>query len=590
MSAVGRIAGLIGTLLLVAFFARWWSAGGLDAVTRSVGVVSSALLIVFAVIDGREEPAPRKGVGPRALSVGLFVLAAATAVAAAEASRRVDRTWDLRADPVDALQPHTIGVLTSLSFDVEIYAFFANQSPEQRRFRALLRRAAEHSDRLQVTWADPLREPRLADELKVDADHERGQVVIRGNGGEQRLGLSFDQAALSRALARLASPEERRVCWTVGHGEADPDADADPRGFGTVVLALESEAYSVVPVNTMSGDIPASCDALVVARPVVDFLPFELDALARWTKSGGRTMVVVDRGLTPNLGKDLARYGVHVGVEDVADRDPAHALATADESVLVVLPGERRAHPITRGLPAAIVLGGAVSVRWEPTAGLSGEELFSTGPRGVEGGGEEAIVPLAVAVQVEDPSQIAVALNHDPAREVAEAVLRTLQAERPSDVWTLASPVTPSPAMTMLASRIAGRPIPSEEAERWRTVDNVARSVIETMRRERAVGGAALGAFAERPGGRILVLGDGDFATNQLASLGSNRDLFLGGIGWLVEDPSVGARAGSGAERILVQRSHLGLLFLNLVLVIPGLALAAAALRVARRAPRESAR
>lgn len=495
-----RLAGWLGTALLVAFFARWWAREGLDELGRWVGFASSALLIAFVAFDREQErPAARS---PRQLQVALAALTLATAVASAEAARRVDRVFTLRADATEVLAPHTVATLKDLSFDVEVIAFFSGHSAEQRRFRGLLDRARAHTDRLAVTWVDPLREPALAETYGVEADHERGQVILRARGEEQRIGLAFDQVAFTRALDRLMHPQERRICWSEGHGEADPDDDRDPREFGLAVLSLESESYTVAPVSLLAGDVPRACDALVIARPLLDFGAPELDALRRWTASGGGVALLLDRGAAPRLVAFLAELGLEVRDADIQEVDPAHRLATSDGSVLVSLPGERRDHPVTDGLPGAVVLGSARSVRAAAREVADTVELVATSATALEGGGNTGPIPVASVATVTAPDRVAGATD---------------------------------------------------------------------------VGGS--GAFAVRPGARWLVIGDADFASNQMVSLGNNLDLFLNGVAWVTGDDGQGARPVRGAERVIVRRTELGALFLLLVVGIPGGALALATLR-----------
>ena len=108
-----------------------------------------------------------------------------------------------------------------------------------------------------------------------------------------------------------------------------------------------------------------------------------------------------------------------------------------------------------------------------------------------------------------------------------------------------------------------------------------------------AAGDAAADASAVAPdadvpraaGGRVVVFGDSDFATNELLDQASNQDLFLNVLAWLAgEENQISIRPNEAAKGSLT----LGLLeglFLALVslLVLPGLAVAGAVATWLRR-------
>ncbi len=94
-----------------------------------------------------------------------------------------------------------------------------------------------------------------------------------------------------------------------------------------------------------------------------------------------------------------------------------------------------------------------------------------------------------------------------------------------------------------------------------------------------------LGADAQEPvaGGRVVVVGDSDFASNLYAGWGNNRDLFLNSVAWLVdEEDQIGERSESGDVLELTVLSGALLVLVNLLL-LPALAIAGAVLASMRR-------
>jgi hypothetical protein len=79
--------------------------------------------------------------------------------------------------------------------------------------------------------------------------------------------------------------------------------------------------------------------------------------------------------------------------------------------------------------------------------------------------------------------------------------------------------------------------------------------------------------YTPAPGGRLVVFGDTDFASNQYLALGNNRDLVLNLFAWLVsEDEQLGERP-EGGEPLELSDAQGTWLCLSSVGFIPGIAL-----------------
>ena len=90
---------------------------------------------------------------------------------------------------------------------------------------------------------------------------------------------------------------------------------------------------------------------------------------------------------------------------------------------------------------------------------------------------------------------------------------------------------------------------------------------------EGAIGRAVPVDFAPKAGGRLVVIGDSEFASNGYLSLGNNLDLFLNTIAWLVEEENqIGERPELG-EALTITEMQSGLVCVLANLLVPGLAL-----------------
>lgn len=550
--------GLAGASLALCGGVSAATTGGVGPDAVSLLTVAGVLLVAYSASDRQSlgEIVGSRQVRYGAGSVVLVALAAGVAVGTYAVARRNDRTWDWTRAHAFTLSDQTVRVLGSLPADVEVKAFFRPNTPSRAAFGDLVGRMAERSDRLRVEWIDPLANPLAAKEALVTGDH--GVVLLKAGDRERRLEGEIREEEFTRELLLLSSEEDHAVCWVLGHGEPDPDDDQLPEGFGGVRTELEAANYRVVPVRTAQEPIPSTCEVLVIARPAVDPLPFEREALAAYVAAGGRAVVLVDlfsrRGAmfdVPELVADLGRYGVEVGEDVVFDLNQKHRMLGSDDPTMVVLSGaDLEPHPVTRSLGAALVLPGARTVRFSATDGLTGATLLRTSrdawaettpddPNPDEGLEPIGELPLMVAVEVTDPAALQV-LPRPP--------------EPPPEP---AAPESPS------AAPEGGRPTAPPGAA------DAARGVPAD--------------FAPAAGGKLVVLGDTDFASNRYLALGNNRDLLLNVIAWLAEEPDqLGERPEPG-EVLEITEAGESLLCLGSLLVVPGAALLVAAGVLLRR-------
>jgi ABC-type uncharacterized transport system involved in gliding motility auxiliary subunit len=562
--AIG-LAGLFCLLMFLSLLFLHWGKVT-DPWTAGFGIAAGVLLALYGVLDretlerGATSRAFRFGGG----AVAMVLLAGAVGVAAFELAEDHDHRWDISRDKRFSLSDKSEKVAAELEGDVEVYAFFSTGSGERYQFEKLMEGYQQASSRIEVQFFDPLRHPRMADRFTVTSDY--GTVVLVSGDDRQRLESSFHEEAVTDALIRLMSAEDHRLCWAMGHGELDPDDDAGSEGLGTVVIKLEDQNYTVTKSNVFTQGIDRECEVLVVARPTREWLPLELERLAVYLAEGGRVFVLLEAGTVPGFAEELQRYGVIVGNDVVIEVDPAHRIADVeDPSVIALSEGNYAVHPITEPLRSIIVFWVARSVKGDPlrpgvrthellqasseswgetTLDFDPEDLAASPEAFLPTEGQDLIgrVPLMVAIEVLDPNVLEV--------EVPEAS-GVLPAEDPGPEL----PLRPSLA-------VPGSGIDLDD-----------------------VSGAVPDDFAPKPGGRLVVVGDSDFASNRLLTIPNNQDLFTNTIAWLVEEEAQIAQAPEPEQGDTLTLTVLeGLLVVLVsVFVVPGLAVGLAILAMLRR-------
>lgn len=434
------------------------------------------------------------------------LLAFGIAVTANVVAFQYDEQWDLTETKRYTLAPQSVDVAKQLDREIEVIAFFRSGMPDESNFKELMRRYEEHTSLLRVEYYDPWANPTMAEQNDVRT--ESPVVILKVGDNQQRLETALDEQAFTSALVRVNSDVQHSMCVVTGHGELELMDDQGPDGIGIAKQKLEGVNYKVEALSLQTTQpTPESCEVLILASPQIDLMAAERDRLAQYVAAGGGLIVTVDPMVAPETAADLSRYGVKVGNDLVIEADPYRqtqggpTYVMLDEASFEGASGE--SHPITAKLKGGGLLGNVRSVgKGADVPGLSVQVIASASEKSwaetsladaqdtwVPDAGVDVVgkVPLAVVVEVADPAAV-----------------------RTSTVATLPVDGAATPAVAIEA-------VPTLPA---------------------------------KAGGRVIVYGDGDFASNKLITIGVNQDLLLNAVAWIVgEEDQVTIRpneAGKG--------------------------------------------
>lgn len=617
--AVSRLSAVLGSLglgMLLAGAALSWLLGTAEISAQLSVAVGVGLLVAAAV---KERTLVQETLQSRSFSYGggsslIVLLAGMLAVLAFVVADKYDRSVDLTSDSRHSLSQRTLSVLGGLSEPVKLVAFYEDDSAEQASFHTMARRFQEHAGQLELQMVDPLREPVLAKKYEITSEY--GAVILEAGERQRRLsGLPLEKE-LAEALLLLFSDVEHRVCWSMGHGEASPDDTQAPDGFGGIVTRLEGLNYTVTKSHVLTEGIDKKCELLLILRPLLDWLPYEMESLAAYLAQGGQVFAALEPGMAPGFSRSMSRYGLLVGEDVIVDVNPKNRLMGVDDSSFVVLTHDDvLAHPITRDLSAALVLGIARSVTpGEVPEGLQATRILETSedawaetqmadfPNVAPDEGElRGSVSVMVAVSVDDPSAIAVAEvagGVDRSQDIRVRLMEWFGAQFSREVDSLNDSLRfredlgagdrDIEAVIGAMEELFGKQLLEDAPlESFQTIGDVAEALtgdaVDTLALEGSEGLGVPLDFAPVPGGRLVVIGDADFAGNRLMEFGNNQDLFLNTVAWLAkEERQIGERPQEGDKLALTGFGE-GLICLVSIVFVPGGAVFMALLLMARR-------
>lgn len=528
---------------------------------NAVGIVGMLLLVAFLFLDKDEVGGffSARSTARGFASVILICLGAILVFAVNKLSKDHNTEWDWTSTGAHTLSEQTVQLVTGLDEPVEIVAFFQTGQPEEKAFKGMIDRLSQFSDKLSIEVMDPNLNPRAASTYGNVSAY--GTVILKQGEREQRMENDFGEEAFANALVNLTSRADHTICFTTGHAEGGVDDDMTETGMGGLVLKLES-ANNVVEELELYRQVtvPERCEVVVIAGPRIDPLPQEREMLARYVARGGTLMVLLEPLSTPQLAADLKRYGVAVGDDIVLENNPELLFAGGDVSMLMFNEDSFDHHPITKDLKMGMMVL-ARSVRKTGVPGIDVQELITTsdqayGETDLLSGAEPTVdpdtelvgkIPVMVVAEVVDPEAMEIGPTFTPAKKLPlpDAPPPEEEAEEGAEDAPAEAPEVPEEA--------------PEEAP--------AEPVVEASPLPEG--------YTRKPGGRVVVFGDSDFANNSGIMIGNNMDLFLNSVAWVVgEEDQISIRANEAkAGTLTMNLVQTFLVWMLALFVIPPLCL-----------------
>lgn len=435
----------------------------------------------------------------------LLILAAAGLLAWLSTRYVYEADWT--ANNRNSLTEASVELLESLEGPVAITAWAREGQGLRASIKDFVARYQRVKPDVTLAFRNPDTAPQEARDLGITTD---GTLVIAYQGRTELVQSPTEQP-VTNALSRLARQGTRRVVFLTGHGERSPEGKAN-FDLGAFGRALEDKGIRLETHNlAKSSRLPDDTALLVIASPKVGYLQGEADLVREWVAGGGNLLWLDEPGGTPSLGPVADALGVSFLPGTVVDpttrvfgiQDPANAL-------VVDYPDSG----LTQGLkavtlyPQAAALAHGDATGWQAKPVLTTVERTWTETGGLTGelafdeGSRERAGPLTIGL--------------------------ALTREAPGG---------------KRASRDGGGP-QSNGADTGEATSEASADERENRTQ------------------RVLVVGDGDFLSNQFLGNGANLDLGVRAVNWLVGDdrfieiapkaaPDTGLQLGSTASAVI---------------------------------------
>jgi ABC-type uncharacterized transport system involved in gliding motility auxiliary subunit len=169
---------------------------------------------------------------------------------------------------------------------IHVTAFATDNDVVRGHIRDLMARYQRHKPDVDLQFVNPDAEPERTRDLGITMD---GELLIAYQGRSEKV-QSLSEQSITNALLRIARQKHRKVAFLGGHGERDPNGQAN-HDFGQFGKLLEQKGIELTRLNLAeTPEIPADISLLVIADPRVSLLPGEVHLLNQYVDQGGNPL------------------------------------------------------------------------------------------------------------------------------------------------------------------------------------------------------------------------------------------------------------------------------------------------------------
>ncbi len=520
------------------------AAGGIYyAVTREFGVVPLSLvwggllsLLLFFYINFTEirrftsQRSTKHGANMAVMIAVFAVIIALVGVMSVRYKVRTDLTETGRY----SLSRQTVKILKSLEHDVEAVAFYRGDERSRQAMHDLLEEYSYHTPKFSFHFVDPDKRP--IETAKYGVTSYR-TTLIRSRGKQETVGFESEEK-LTNALLKVISDKVKTIYFLKGHGEKDLK-DGEKTGYKLAKAAMEKETFKVSELLLVNQErVPEDAAILVIAGPKTDFLPAELVKIRSYVDGGGSLLFLLDPLLAPTISTHLSGYGFKVGNDIIIDKQSK--MLGANYLTPVVMEYNQK-HMIGRDFRFVTFfpVARSIEVKEDPAKGMF--NLAKTG--------SSSWAKSKGKLEEED---IKFNADDDQRGPISLAAVSVIKVKDKSNA------AAPAPAK---APSVAGKP--------GDTVVTPKSTLTEGVNRW----------------GRIIVVGDSDFAGNAYLNLMGNKDFFLNMVGWLAKETALVSVRKKPTELtpLTLTDTQNNLVFWLCVILMPTLMLAIGIAVVGRR-------
>ena len=304
------------------------------------------------------------------MGVLLFIIAILLAWLSTRYSIQADWTQSGRHTLSDA----SIQVLNRFQGPLQVTAYAREQTDLRDAIKKLINKYQRVKPDIVLRFVNPDAVP---DEVRNFGIDVNGELVFRYQGRHE-LVRKGNESEIANALQRLLRASDRWLAFIEGHGERNPLGKAN-HDLGEWGQTLRQRGFLFQSINLADqGVIPDNTTVLVIASPLIELLPGEVNIILDYLKRGGNLLWLTDPGENSGL-KDLADYlHVTIGKGTVIDSS-GQLIGLDDPTVAMVTASLYGPHKALENFTYTTLFPKTTSVTAKPDSPWTVKTLLTTG-------------------------------------------------------------------------------------------------------------------------------------------------------------------------------------------------------------------
>ncbi len=241
---------------------------------------------------------------------------------------------DVSSNKLYELTEQTKQIVGAVDEEVNIYVL-ADEDSSDGVLKQTLDRYAQLSDKIKVSYIDPLLNPRFAADYTSDVTITQNSVIVETDKRSkvipytdmyeietdystyQQSVTGYDaEGQLTSAISYCTSDDMPKIYFLAGHNEYTFDS-----GFNA---AIEKENIDYETISLMECDkIPDDATCVIIDAPETDFSSDDADKVIEYLNNGGKAVVITEyvTNEQPNFKRILSEFGLDIGEGCIADNN-----------------------------------------------------------------------------------------------------------------------------------------------------------------------------------------------------------------------------------------------------------------------------
>lgn len=310
-AALGFLSLVVSRLVLGVFMPFMWILAGISTLFL-VGVLWAEKKTVFEFFSTKTT---KEGLS---LGVSIVLIVAGLGLLNYVGSK-YSKSFDFSEAQVNSLSEQSVQLLKQLEGDLRVVFFYQEgaEGVEQTRrsFLNLVKKYQDQSSKVKLDFIEVNERPALAEEYGVNQG--TGLVFVVYKERKNRVDAISEQD-LTLAIANALRERDKRVYFSIGHGEKSLNETQENGGLAALKQILEGNRYQAFELNlNSSGAVPEDADLFVVAGATQAMLEPSVKAIEAYLRRGGAMILALEP--SRNGGQPLEALLKQIGVRASSD-------------------------------------------------------------------------------------------------------------------------------------------------------------------------------------------------------------------------------------------------------------------------------